>query len=409
MKKSRHVLIGAALAAATVPVSTLADDAPGAKAANLKLNAAQLRRSDPEALAAMVAARQRIFGPENVDPKNGKVDQKKVIMSWFGVASLAVAAKGRVFLLDSYIYRIADTRGYVPVLLQDLVDLKPEAIFIGHGHGDNADNAAYIAKLTGATIYGAAEHCTAMQNDAGRMFGEGTTVNCVAITPMGEAPGAALRPLSTLQPDLCITAFKHLHSGSAPGAPQTTNPINPVHDPRVDSLFPPLPPPTLNTRTSGVGGGGSISMMYQFTVAGSDFTFTWHDTAGPIRELAPQIEPILSGLPKTDVELGSGVSIGETVTGVRDITEYISRLQPKVFYMLHTDNFNIGASMYYLQAIQREFPNALPPLPAELRPEIRGFHDPYDYVRPGLATFDYKDAYWKGSQVPNRPSVQCPG
>ena len=150
-------------------------------------------------------------------------------------------------------------------------------------------------------------------------------------------------------------------------------------------------------------------MMYQFTVAGSDFTFTWHDTAGPIRELAPQIQPILSALPKTDVELGSGVSIGETVSGTRDITEYISRVQPKVFYMLHTDNFNIASSLYYQRAIQREFDMALPPLPVALRPTIRGFHDPYDYVRAGLATFDWKDDYWKGSQVPNRPSAQCPG
>lgn len=40
---------------------------------------------------------------------------------------------------------------------------------------------------------------------------------------------------------------------------------------------------------------------------------------------------------------------------------------------------------------------------------LAGFHDPYDYVRPGLATFDYKDDFWKGSQVPNRPSAHCPG
>ncbi len=77
--------------------------------------------------------------------------------------------------------------------------------------------------------------------------------------------------------------------------------------------------------------------------------------------------------------------------------------------MTHSDNFNIGASMYYLKAIQREFNNASPALPVALRPEIRGFHDPYDYVRPGLATFEWKDDYWKGSQVPNRASAHCPG
>ena len=62
-----------------------------------------------------------------------------------------------------------------------------------------------------------------------------------------------------------------------------------------------------------------------------------------------------------------------------------------------------------LPPIQREFSNASPALPLEFRPEIRGFHDPYDYVRPGLATFEWKDDYWKGSQVPNRASARCPG
>ena len=391
MKRYRHLVLGTALAAATALPAIAKDDDHDHDEQDLKpqnLNPAKLRRSDPEAFAAMIAARKRLFGPENVDPKNGKVDEKKVIISWFSVASFAVAAKGRVFLLDSYIYRLADTRaGYVPLIVQDLVDVRPEAIFLGHGHGDHADNAAYIAKLTGATIYGAAEHCAAMQGDAGRLFGQGTTVDCVAITPTGEAPGV-LRTLHGMNPDVCISAFKHQHSGAAPGATQTTNPIGPVRDPRVASLFPTLPAPALDTRTQ-AGAGGAVSIMYQFTVGGSDFTFTWHDTAGPIRELAPQIQPLLSSLPKTDVELGSGVSIGETVTGVRDITEYISRLQPKVFYMTHSDNFNIGASMYYLKAIQREFNQASPPLPAALRPEFRGFHDPYDYVRPCLATFDW--------------------
>ena len=413
MKRSRTLLLGAMLAAASLPLSAFAkdDDHDHDNDRDLKpqnLNPAKLRRSDPEAFAAMIAARKRLFGPENVDPRNGKVDEKKVIVSWFSVASLAVAAKGRVFLLDSYIYRLADNRnGYVPLVRQDLVDVQPEAIFLGHGHGDHADNAAYIAKLTGATIYGAAEHCAAMQGDAARIFGAGTTVNCVTITPTGEAPGV-LRTLHAMNPDLCISAFKHQHSGAAPGASPTTNPINPVRDPRVDSLYPPQPAPTPDTRTQALN-GGAVSIMYQFTVGGSDFTFTWHNTAGPIRELAPQIQPLLSSLPKTDVEFGSGVSIGETVTGVRDIAEYISRLQPKVFYMFHSDNFNIGASMYYVKAIQREFNQVTPPLPAALRPEIRGFHDPYDYVRPGLATFDWKDDYWRGSQVPNRASARCPG
>ena len=62
-------------------------------------------------VGARVAARSHFFGFENVDQKNGKVDRDKVIISWFSVQSYAVAAKGRVFLLDSYIFRLVGHAG----------------------------------------------------------------------------------------------------------------------------------------------------------------------------------------------------------------------------------------------------------------------------------------------------------
>jgi hypothetical protein len=365
------------------------------------------RRSDQAALTARVKARQHYFGEENVDPKTGRVDDSKVIVSWFSVASFAVAAKGRVFLLDSYIYRLADTPAYVPTTVQELVDLRPEAIFIGHGHGDHADNAAYISKLTGAKIYGAAEHCVAFQGDSARLFGTGSTVDCTPITTLGSAPGAEVRTLTSLSPDLCITAFKHVHSGTVPvDTSLPRNPISPVRDPRVVALFPPKPAPALDTRTA-AGAGGLVSIFYQFTVAGSDFTFVWHDTAGPLKEQAPQIIPLLQSLPKTDVEFGASVSLGEANNGVRDITTYINALRPKVFYMTHTDNFNIGASNYYLQAIQRQFD--IFAIPADERPDIRGLHDPYDYVRPLAATYDYRDPAWRDTTKGNKHSGYCRG
>ncbi|CAG9168259.1 hypothetical protein CURE108131_16235 [Cupriavidus respiraculi] len=398
MIASRLALLASALALAGTP--SLASAQSGG-------DDAAARRDDPAAVAAMVKARQHFFGPENVDERTGRIREDKVIFSWFGVASFAVAAKGRVFFLDSYIYRLADRRAYVPATVQDLVDLRPEAIFIGHGHGDHADNAAYIAGLTGATIYGAAEHCTAMQGDASRIFGAGTMVRCQPITTPGSAPGAEVRTLRALAPDLCITAWKHVHSALVPVDPTLPrNPINAVRDPRVDTLFPPNPPPSRDTRTM-AGAGGAVSIMYQFTVGGSDFTFTWHDTAGPLKEQAPALLQFFTTLPKTDVQLGAGVSIGEANNGVRDITMYINALQPKVFFMTHTDNFNIGASMFYVQAIQRQFD--IFAIPAADRPEIRGLHDPYDYVRPGLMTFDYRNDYWRDGRRGNRHSRYCAG
>jgi hypothetical protein len=362
---------------------------------------------DP-ALAARIAARTHYFGAANVDQRTGRVDEDKVIITWFSVQSYAVAARGRVFLLDSYIYRLADTpTGYVPTTVQELVDLKPEAIFIGHGHGDHADNAAYIATKTGARIFGAFEHCAAMQLDAVKIFGPGSTVKCTSLTTEGSAPGAEMRDIEFLKPDICIHSFKHLHSGPAPLDPDfPANPINPVRDPRVADLYPALPPPALDTRTTG-GVGGSISMFYQLTFKNSDLSVIWHDTNGPIKEFAPQIIPILQNLPKADVELGSLVSIGETVNGVRDIAMYIQLVKPKYFYGGHSDNFNIGASPYYHRALQRQF--EIFNIPEDERPVVPGFHDPYDYLRPGLATFSLRDPQWKEVPDGKRRARSCGG
>lgn len=156
---------------------------------------------------------------------------------------------------------------------------------------------------TGATIFGAAEHCDAMRGDAARIFGVGTPVKCTSLTTLGSTPGAEVSDVRIMRPDICITAFKHLHSGAAPLDPTVSVvPINPVRDPRVESLYPPGPPPTIDTRTQALN-GGPVSMLYQFMVG--DFSLVWHDTNGPIKAFQPQLIPMLANLPKAHVELGS--------------------------------------------------------------------------------------------------------
>ena len=49
----------------------------------------------------------------------------------------------------------------------------------------------------------------------------------------------------------------------------------------------------------------------------------------------------------------------------------------------------------YLNALRRQFD--IFDIPLALRPEIRGMNAPYDYVRPGLATFDDEDKVWPRS------------
>jgi glyoxylase-like metal-dependent hydrolase (beta-lactamase superfamily II) len=68
-------------------------------------------------------------------------------------------------LLDTFVTRLEVMPGRTPIVIQDLLDLKPEAIFLGHGHFDHADNAAYVAQETGAVIYATPETCDNMKID----------------------------------------------------------------------------------------------------------------------------------------------------------------------------------------------------------------------------------------------------
>src|SRR3954466_3943576 len=50
-----------------------------------------------------IAARQRFFGVDNVNPRTGAVRADRVIMSWVGVSTFAAAFNGHVIMLDGYL------------------------------------------------------------------------------------------------------------------------------------------------------------------------------------------------------------------------------------------------------------------------------------------------------------------
>jgi hypothetical protein len=229
---------------------------------------------DEAATSATIAARQKFFGAENVDPRSGDVRRDRVIFSWITNAGYAASFRGRVVLLDTYINRFEVPPGSGPDLrrtpfgAKDLIDLKPEAIFLGHGHGDHADNAAYIAKWLDIPIYSTPETCDVMQLDVARMAADPNTINggaklvpdlnpvkCIGVVPRGSVPGTSVVNIDQLGPVACIVAFKHIHSGRVPTDPKFwgTRPIVPVvndYDPREPAIYPPgtcvapFPPPT---------------------------------------------------------------------------------------------------------------------------------------------------------------------
>jgi hypothetical protein len=294
--------------------------------------------------STLVEARQKFFGVENVD-KQGRVERDKVIVSWATNTTYVVAAGGHVFLLDSYINRpeLPTTpldKRRTPILPQDFIDVRPEAIFLGHGHGDHADNAAYVAKWTGATIYASPETCDVMQQDVIRMWNDpnlhnggarvipnGDPVACVGAVPRNSPPGeytgtlenptngtTTVRRIDQFGADICVLTFKHIHSGTAPidlSFPHT--PLANLGDPRYSgrqiidpppaitypAMFPPgtpFTPPSdpalrvpgqIDTRTTGFGGSaGIIEIFYHFVVRGPghNFTFAFVNSAGPVKE-----------------------------------------------------------------------------------------------------------------------------
>jgi hypothetical protein len=398
--------------------------------------------------AAFIAARQKFFGSENVNDKSGKVREDRVVFSWLTNATFAAAMKGHVVLLDSFVTRLETMPGRTPFVIQDLVDLKPEAIFLGHGHFDHADNAAYIAQETGAVIYATPETCDNMHIDATNNFNNGftlvPTVICKTITDRGSTPGKEIVQINAFEPAVSISAFKHLHSTNtgvtdpdAVPVAATTNgvcvptptkgntfPCN-LQDPRDPMLFPAGTPLSnlMNIATSRAGAGGPISLFYVFTVNGDNkFRFVWHNTTGDITDscalpnnnpatglpfepgqdvtgcfpgvtvkgktVGANLASIMDGLGPVDVELGSVVSLGFSQNGERDIITYIEHVRPRFFIPNHLTAVAVeGSSLEWKVGFFDALRAAN--VPQDTWPQTSWLVDPNDYLRPMV--FELKD------------------
>jgi hypothetical protein len=398
--------------------------------------------------AALIAARQKIFGLENVNEKTGRVRDDRVVFSWLTNATFAAAMKGHVVLLDSFVTRLEVMPGRTPIVIQDLVDLRPEAIFLGHGHFDHADNAAYIAQQTGAIIYASPETCDNMHVDATNNFTRGftlvPTLTCKPLTDRGSIPGKQVVAINDFEPAISISAFKHLHSTNTgvtdpdavpiaatsggvcvPTATKgNTFPCN-LQDPRDPLLFPAGTPLSslMNIATSRAGAGGPISLFYVFTVnAGDKFRFVWHNTTGDITDscalpnnnpanglpfepgqdatgcfpgvtvkgktVGANLASLMDGLGPVDAELGSVVSLGYSQNGERDIVTYIEHVRPRFFVPNHVTAVAVeGSSLEWKVGFFDALRAAN--VPQDTWPETLWLVDPNDYLRP--MAFELKD------------------
>src|SRR5690606_25611483 len=322
-----------------------------------------------------VAARTRFFGADAVDRTTGAVRADRVVLSWVGCTTYAVAIGGAVLLLDAWVPRLTSS-GYVPATAQDLADLRPEAIFIGHGHFDHAADAGPIAAATGATVYGTAEHCAAIRaqvpHAAFPTVGLGD-----ASTPPGQREDRTVGPVR-------LTVVRHLHSARTPTDPATASPrIFPRPEPGPILRHPPSWPDLRRTVPRLRDAEGGV-LLYQFRVPG--FALTWHDSSGPLLERAPWVPDVLAGLPPTDVHIGAVQGYNQISNGLRDPRTYIEALSPTVFVPTHHANWLPGltaSSAAYDPPLAAE----LDRIGAPLRPRLLALHDPRDYVAPHRLTF----------------------
>jgi len=401
--------------------------------------------------SATIVAREKFFGAENVDPSSGDVREDKVIFSWLTNASLAVSIRGRTVLLDTYINRLevapppeeTDFRRS-PISVQDLVNLHPEAIFLGHGHGDHADNAAYLAKWLNIPIYSSPETCDVMQVDVQRMaidpnaanggvkiIPNGNPVKCIPLVTRSSVPGTEVVTVDQLKPVAGIIAFKHIHSGTVPTDPAFPFvPVNNSSDSRESEIYPvglcvtPAAPNGLqcgsgnstlvnpvagqeNLTTTGFGNipgslGGSICLFYQFIVCDkSNFAFVWHNTTGPLKEgvgsdpglpspaVGAHLFAIMDSLPQTDIEFGSIVSAGFATNGTRDPVMYQQHIKPQIYVPLHMTNV---AALSSSLEFKKTYLRTLDAENVAHRPEIRWIVDPDDYLR--AMVYDPEDSRW---------------
>lgn len=342
------------------------------------LNSLRVGRLQPAAGPAdprTIAARARFFGAGTVDPRTGALRTDRVVLSWVGCTTYALAMGGSVVLLDAWVPRLTSS-GYVPATAQDLVDLAPAAIFIGHGHFDHAADAGRIARACGAVVHGTAEHCANITAQVGDPAFP-TVAHGDADTAIGTREDCTVGAVE-------VTVVRHLHSARTPPDPVEGSPrFFPRPEPGIVFTHPPTPGgllqglPRLRDPEGGV-------LLYQFRVPG--FSLVWHDSTGPLTERAPQVFDTLAALPATDVQIGAVQGYNQISNGLRDPRTYIRALNPGVFVPSHHDNWLPGltaSAATYDAPLRAE----LARIPAPRRPELRVMHDPADYVHPQRLTF----------------------
>lgn len=335
------------------------------------------------------AARDRLLGFGATDPAQVKV-------WWYGVASFIASVGGHLFLFDAWEI-VGLHQDYSPIGRDDLVALKPEVIFIGHGHFDHAGDLGYVAGRTGAVVVGGEATCATAREQAAR-DGNEDAFDCLLLGNATTPTPGTLQQLRIWKDVAPVTVLRHTHSNADPmdltagGLPLVFVPdlltyfMNLNTDPQEIQWF----FESLDDESGNAPEGGTWA--YHLRVG--DFTLLWHDSAGPIADgkaFASEIQCALDSFPScVDVQLGTIVGFGALSSGLRDVGLYVRHAHPKVQLPNHHDAWapvvGPGAESYEAQwrAEIASMPNP---------PELDYLNDPEDYLR--VRNWFVDDPRWK--------------
>ena len=366
-------------AAAALAAGLIAPPGATARTPDGALGGGPIARQSVSA-ADLVKTRSRFFGAENVDQTTGAVRRDRAILSWFGVSNFAFAIRGHVLLLDAWVPRGTHSR-YVPTTPEELAQLKPELIVIGHTHFDHAADAVPIALASGATLVGTAEHCDALTKRSPAL-----PPRCISAIPPGAGPGGKAE--LDLVRGVKLTAVKNLHSAATNVAGDGSFHVPVTPPPSTTTLE---HPPTSEDLVHILGRlpddeGGSV--LYRFETG--DLSLVWNDSAGPLSDRAAPLLSMLRELRPVDVHVGAIQGFNQATNGMRDPVDYIEALAPETFVPMHHDDWAVGITTkgeHYREPFYNELNNEIP---AADRPQVRFITDPDDYVRPEALSFPVK-------------------
>lgn len=327
--------------------------------------------------AEVQAARERLLGPDATNPDT-------VGLWWYGVSSFVASMGGHLFLLDAWEI-VGVHANYSPMTREDLAALRPEAIFVGHGHFDHAADMGYVAGRTGAVVIGGEATCALAREQAAR-DGNQDKVSCLVLgNTDAPRPGTVQRYRVWADMEE-VTVVRHIHSAADPTdlvaggtplvfVPQLTAYFTEVNTDPQELLW-------FAESIDDEGGFGQPTggaWAYHFKLR--DFTLLWHDSAGPISEgndYADEVSCALQTLPGcVDVHSGAIVSFGNLTSGLRDARLYVEHSHPRVSIPNHHDAWfpvlGPGAESYETQWREEVSKLAAPP-------ELDYLNDPEDYL-----------------------------